>query len=116
MNALMGNPSVGDSWEAFVINQILATKKSSIDLYFYRTHQGTEIDVVLTKGIKTLACAEIKFSNSPKISRGNIQAFRDLRAPDNFIITPSSDTYLIKENIRVCSVRHFIVEILPDIS
>jgi len=95
----MGNPSVGDSWEAFVINQILATKKSSIDLYFYRTHQGTEIDVVLTKGIKTLACAEIKFSNSPKISRGNIQAFRDLRAPANFIITPSSDTYLIKENI-----------------
>ena len=38
---LSGNPLIGNSWEAFVINQIDALKKNRTDIYFYRTHQGS---------------------------------------------------------------------------
>ena len=112
-NDLSGNPILGSSWESFVFNQILALKNSQIDLYFYRTHQGTEMDLVFTRGLNVIATAEIKYSNSPQLTKGNFQAIEDLNSPNNFIITPSSDDYLFKEHLRVCSLKAFILNYLP---
>jgi uncharacterized protein len=112
-NDLSGNPILGSSWESFVINQILSLRKNRIDLYFYRTHQGTEMDLVFTKGLVVIATVEIKYSNSPQLTKGNFQAIEDLEAPVNFIITPSSDDYLLKERIRICSLKAFISNYLP---
>jgi len=113
-NNLSGNPIIGSSWESFVINQILALKKNQIDLYFYRTHHGAEVDLVFTKGLTVVATAEIKYSNSPQLTKGNFQAFDDLNAPMNYVITPSSDDYLFKERIRICSLKAFIANYLPS--
>lgn len=110
---LAGNPIIGSSWESFVINQILALKKKRVDIYFYRTHHGAEVDLVFTKGFMVVATAEIKYSNSPHLTKGNFFAFDDLKAPINYVITPSSDDYLIKDNIKVCSLKSFIYDYLP---
>ncbi|MDP2337852.1 MAG: ATP-binding protein [Bacteroidota bacterium] len=112
-NSLSGNPIVGSSWESFVFNQLFALKKNQIDLYFYRTHHGAEVDLVFTKGLTVVATAEIKYSNSPQLTKGNFQAFDDLNAPMNYVITPSSDDYLFKERVRVCSLKAFISNYLP---
>ncbi len=109
---LSGNPIIGSSWESFVINQIIALKRKRIDIYFYRTHHGAEVDLVFTKGLTVVATAEIKYSNSPHLTRGNFYAFEDLKAPMNYVITPSSDDYLFKESIRICSLKTFISEYL----
>ena len=113
--SLSGNPVIGNSWEAFVFNQISALKPDSINLYFYRTHQGTEVDMVFARGLTVIATAEIKYSNSPKLTKGNFQAFEDLKSPMNFVITPSSDDYLIKERVRVCSLNDFIYNYLSKL-
>ena len=84
-------------------------------IYFYRTHQGTEVDLVFTRGLAVIATAEIKYSNSPKLTKGNFQAFEDLKSPMNFVITPSSDDYLFKERIRVCSLNDFIYNYLSKL-
>ncbi|MCX6236192.1 MAG: ATP-binding protein [Bacteroidia bacterium] len=110
---LSGNPAIGSSWESFVINQLLAIKKDQINLFFYRTHHGAEVDLVFTKGLQVIATAEIKYTNSPALSKGNYSAFEDLNAPMNFVITPSSDDYLIRDNIRACSIKSFIINYLP---
>lgn len=107
-NELSGNPAIGASWESFVINQMLSCKKSTLQLYFYRTHQGAEVDVVITKGNTVKATAEIKYTNSPVLSKGNFIAFEDLNAPMNYVITPSSDDYLLKNNVRICSLQAFL--------
>ena len=114
LNSLSGNPIVGSSWESFVINQIQALKKNPLDLYFYRTHNGAEVDLVITKGLTVVATSEIKYSNSPQLSKGNFIAFEDLNAPMNYVITPSSDDYLFKERIRICSLKAFIFNYLPQ--
>jgi predicted AAA+ superfamily ATPase len=115
LNSLAGNPNVGSSWESFVINQLLAIKLNQTELYFYRTHQGTEVDLVFAKGLNVVATAEIKYSNSPHLSKGNFLAFEDLNAPVNYVITPSSDDYFYKEKIRVCSLKTFILNYLPSL-
>jgi predicted AAA+ superfamily ATPase len=100
----------------FIINQILSSKKSLIDIGFFRIRQGAEVDVVISKGTKGLACAEIKYSNQLHISKGNMQAFKDLKAPDNFVVTPSSDKFYHKKDFMMIPLKNFIIEILPNIS
>ena len=111
-NSLMSNPAAGHSWESFVIQQIAANLPADAEMFYYRTRSGAEIDLVLSRGLTPLASIEIKLSDSPKLSRGNTTAFEDLNAPVNFVITPSSDDYLIKERVRVCSIRIFITNYL----
>ncbi|MEI6138124.1 MAG: ATP-binding protein [Mariniphaga sp.] len=114
LNSLSGNPIVGSSWESFVINQVDAVKNANLDLYFYRTQHAAEVDLVIAKGLTIVATAEIKYSNSPQLSKGNFQAFEDLNAPMNYVITPSSDDYLFKERVRICSLKAFIFNYLPQ--
>lgn len=111
-NELAGHPGLGPSWETFVLTQILAEKKRTLKLFFYRTHHGAEVDFVITKGEKVLATVEVKFTNSPKLSKGNYIAFEDLNSPANFVITPSSDNYLINKNVRACSLKTFTKDYL----
>lgn len=110
--SLSGNPIVGSSWESFVFNQVLAIKPDGLDLFFYRTHQGAEVDLVFARGLTVVATAEVKYSNSPQLTKGNFQAFDDLKAPMNYVITPSSDEFQMKENVRVCPLKNFVMSYL----
>lgn len=101
---LYGNALLGASWEAYVVEQILPALHESTQAYFYRTADGSEIDLVLAQGIKPIAAIEIKFSNDPNLGKGSFLAFDDLKTPHNFVVTPSSDEYLLKENITVCNI------------
>lgn len=112
---LMANPAVGHSWEGFVIQEIAGNLPKNVEMNYYRTHNGSEVDLVLSKGMVAIAAIEIKLSDSPSLSRGNTIAFNDLNARFNFVITPSSDDYLMRENLRVCSINSFIIKYLPNL-
>lgn len=49
------------------------------------------------------------------LTKGNYVALKDLNAPVNYVITPSSDDYFFKERIRICSLRAFISKYLPNL-
>lgn len=108
------NPIIGASWEGYVVEQIMYHKKEDIDMYFYRTHTGTEIDVVLVKNNKPIASIEIKYSNAPSPSKGFYIGIDDLQTKQNFIVTPHADTYPLK-NAMVCSLKKFIMEYLKEL-
>ena len=106
------NPAIGASWEGYVIEQINYHKPERIKTYFYRTHTGAEIDLVLVKSSKPVASVEIKYSNAPKPSKGFFIGIEDLKTDKNFIITPSSETYPYRNSV-VCSLQYFITNYLP---
>jgi predicted AAA+ superfamily ATPase len=108
MDEVLSHPLAGHSWEGFVIQQIRANIGKEIEIYYYRTHNRAEIDLVLIKGMNPIAAIEIKLSNSPKLTRGNTIAFEDIKAQSNYIITPSSDDYMMNNTTRVCSLADFI--------
>jgi predicted AAA+ superfamily ATPase len=112
---LYGTTHIGNSWEGFAFEQIKQLKNSDIDLYFYRTQHGAEVDLVFVRGQTPIATAEIKLSNAPEISRGNTQSIMDLGTRKNYVITPASDDYRLNENWHVCSLSTFIKEYLLDI-
>ena len=108
-DALQGHPAVGASWEAYVVEQIYQLKNKQTSMYFYRTHNGAEVDIVLVKGITPLACIEIKYSNSPVVTRGFYECMHDLKTETNYVITPGSEKWKMKEGILVCSLKEFIL-------
>jgi len=111
--SLESNPILGHSWEGYVIEQIAHKLNSETQCYFYRTHEGAECDLVLVRGVRPVSGIEIKYTSSPKLSRGLNQAFQDINADQNYIITPGTDDYLINEKTRVCNLTTFLDKYLP---
>lgn len=68
----------GHSWESFVIQQVIGLLKPNISAYFYRTQDGSELDLVLVKGGEPVLGIEVKHSNAPKITKGTTVASQDL--------------------------------------
>jgi hypothetical protein len=87
--ALMSHPGYGASWEAFAIEQILSAP-GIIDNwkpFFYRSHQGEEIDLVLDNGVTRIAI-ECKAASSPDVPKGLTIALKDLRISTAWIAAP----------------------------
>ncbi len=111
-DALLGNILAGNSWEGFVINQIAAVLKSDDEMYYYRTQDGSEIDVLVRRNNRWLAAAEIKLTNAPSLSKGTYVAMEDLGLEKLYVITPEADTYPIAKNIEVTNIRQFMTELV----
>ncbi len=108
---LYGHPSAGNSFEGYVVQQIIASLNDSVTPYFYRTADGSEIDLVLVKGIVPLVSIAIKLSNSPKISRGNTLSISDLQTKYNYVITPSAGDYPLKDNLWITDLTNIWVHL-----
>jgi Predicted ATPase (AAA+ superfamily) len=64
--ALMTNPKLGASWEGFVIEQ-LVMQCPRVETYFWGTHSGAEVDLLIRKGPGFLGI-EVKRNESPSVT------------------------------------------------
>ena len=91
----------GNSWEGFVIQQIIAQLKPDITPYFYQTQDGAGLDLVLIKGNLPVLGIEIKYSNTPSSTKGNTISSQDLGNIPVLIITPSVNEDYLLNNTKV---------------
>ncbi len=98
---LSGHPVIGASWETYMIEQIAAILPSWAELFFYRTHEGTEADLVIARAGQPEILIEIKYSTTPKPSKGFHIAASDLGTKHHFILCPVEKGYPISESVRV---------------
>ena len=68
--ALLGHPVVGQTWESFVIETLIATAPDGTAAHYYRTSNGTEVDLVLTLPGGKLWAIEVNRSSAPGVERG----------------------------------------------
>ncbi|MEK7255547.1 MAG: ATP-binding protein [Bacteroidota bacterium] len=104
--ALLGHPSLGNSWETYVVNQVAALLPAGYEMYFYRTHSGAEADLVLAKGGVPEIMAEIKFSTSPVLSKGFHISRQDLQTQRHFVICPVKKPFPLQQEIEVIGLRN----------
>lgn len=112
MEGIFGNIALGSSWEAFVINQTAAVLKSDDEMYYYKTHDGAEIDLLIRRNNKWFSAAEIKFSLSPKLTKGTFLAIEDLGIEKLHVVIPREENYPMAKNIQVVGLKHFLEVIL----
>lgn len=106
MNDLMGHPVYGQSFEGYIIENILA-KMPRWTPHFYRTHNGAELDLVLTRGNEVVA-VEIKASTAPKPSVGFWSCCEDIKATKKAVIGMVDKGYPIKNGAFIYALSEFI--------
>lgn len=106
MNALMGHPVFGPSWEGYCIENIL-TQLQGWQPYFYRSSSGNEIDLLLEKGDRKVA-VEFKTATAPKPTRGLYQALNDLGIEEAWIIAQTEDSYPFNDRVHISSLPDFL--------
>lgn len=103
LDAVLGHPVAGSSWEGFVVEQLVNAAPNA-QASFYRTSNGAEVDLVLTFCTQQTWVIEIKRSSAPTVSRGFHQAAVDLGAVRKLLVAPVEQTYPMKEHIEVVDV------------
>lgn len=109
-DALFGHPNVGASYEGWVIEQIInVLKPLDYRFYFYRTHAGAEVDLLVDTGTKLIP-VEIKRSLSPRLSRGFSEALKDLSCTSGYLIYPGIERYQKSDNCCCTPLLSFLDE------
>lgn len=105
-NQLFGHPSLGALWETIVLMHLKA-HFPFLNIYYYRTSHGAEMDFILEYGQKRLAL-ECKVSLSPTLSKGNHNAFQDVKADKLLIVIPANAGWEKSSNMLVSSIAEAI--------
>ncbi len=102
---LSGNPIIGNSFEGFVIENILLAAPNKTKSSFYRSSAGAEIDLILELPKNTgLWAIEIKIGLTPKPSKGFYNAIRDLQPKRSFVVYSGDENYPINEHVEAISL------------
>ncbi|MDH5700658.1 MAG: ATP-binding protein [Nitrospirota bacterium] len=96
--ALLSHPKLGASWEGFVIEQILMMEPHD-DAYFWATHQGAEIDLVLRRGNRLLG-VECKRADAPRLTPSIRIALEDLGLERIAVIYPGNKRFPLSDNVE----------------
>lgn len=104
LDALLGHPVAGASWEGAVIEWLLANAPEAWEPSFYRTSAGAEIDLLLTPPGERAWAIEIKRSLSPSLERGFHLASEDVEAARRFVVYPGTERYPAAKDVEAIGV------------
>lgn len=91
---VLGHPVSGESWEGFVIENLIRSAPDRTEVSYYRTSAGAEIDLVLDLGGKNgIWVVEIKRSLAPKISKGFYSSIKDIQPSRAFVVYAGDEFY-----------------------
>ena len=96
--AMLSHPKVGASWEGFVIEQVLATEPHDA-AYFWATHQGAEIDLVLRSGDQFLG-VECKRADAPRMTPSIRIALDDLGLERVAVVYPGAKRFPLGDRVE----------------
>ena len=103
MKNLFSHPKVGASWEGFVVEQVL-TMVPYDEVFFWATHQGAEIDLILRRG-DALYGIECKRADTPRITRSIRIALDDLKLKHVFVIYPGVQSFPLARQVEAVPLK-----------
>ncbi|MGC1497064.1 MAG: ATP-binding protein [Sulfitobacter sp.] len=109
---LSGHPIVGQSWEGFVIETLIAAAPWRSQTSFYRTAAGAEIDLVIEHTNGQVWAIEIKRGLTAKPGKGFYHAIEDLKPDKAFLVHAGEDRYPITEQAEAIGIHELTKELL----
>lgn len=106
--SLLGHPVMGESWEGFVIENILSVIPDGTKASFYRTSAGAEIDLVLELPSNDVYAIEIKSGLRAKPNRGLYNAIIEIRATQCYVVYAGVDQYPLADNIQAIGLKEMM--------
>lgn len=96
---LLSHPKCGASWEGYAVEEALKHFQPD-EAYFWATHQGAELDLLLFKDGRRLG-VEIKRMDAPTLTPSMRIALENLRLNQLVILYPGSTRYTLAKRVEV---------------
>ncbi len=96
---LLSHPKCGASWEGYAVEEALKHFQPD-EAYFWATHQGAELDLLLFKDGRRLG-VEIKRMDAPTLTPSMRIALENLRLDRLVILYPGSIRYVLAKRVEV---------------
>jgi predicted AAA+ superfamily ATPase len=93
------HPKVGASWEGYAVEEVLKAVRPD-DAYYWATHQGAEIDLLLFKHGRRLGI-ECKRSDAPTMTASMRIAMEDLKLDRVIVVYPGDRRYALGDRVDV---------------
>jgi predicted AAA+ superfamily ATPase len=100
---LESHPKLGASWEGFALEQVLR-RTGERDVYFWGTHAGAEMDLVMERGGKRWGF-EFKMDEAPGYTKSMRTALSDLKLEHCWVVHPGKDSYTLDEKADVITLE-----------
>jgi predicted AAA+ superfamily ATPase len=100
LDAVLGHPVTGGSWEGFVLENLLAAAPDGTRPWFYRTNAGAEIDLVLELPPKERWAIEIKRSSAPTLARGYYIGCDDVKATRRLVVHTGDESFSMCDGVE----------------
>lgn len=105
------HPKIGASWEGFAIEQVIrwmGFRKE--DCFFWATHAGAELDLLVVKGRNRLGF-EFKLTSSPRATSSMRNALSDLKLQRLFVIHSGEETFQLERNIQALALPRLLEDL-----
>lgn len=99
---LLSHPKSGASWEGYAIEEALNCIQPE-EAYFWATHQGAELDLLLFKDGRRLGL-EMKRTDAPTLTPSMRIALQDLRLERLVVFYPGNLRYALAERVEAVPV------------
>ncbi len=100
------HPKLGASWEGYAVEEILKALQPD-DAYYWATHNGAEIDLVLFKGGKRLGI-ECKRADAPTLTPSMRIALADLKLDQLLVAYPGERRYRLDKRVEVVPLAELV--------
>ncbi len=108
LDALRHHPKLGSSWEGFALEETLrALGVDREDAWFWATHAGAELDLLVTSGVRRLGF-EIKYTASPKLTKSMRAAMDTLQLDRLVVIYPGERQLALAEQIQALGLADLV--------
>ncbi|MCY4149655.1 MAG: ATP-binding protein [Gammaproteobacteria bacterium] len=98
------HPRLGASWEGFALTQAIEISGARPhECFFWATHTGAELDLLLIRGRKRWGF-EFKRTSTPGIARSMKTALADLRLDHLFLVYPGESSFDLAEKVRAVAI------------
>jgi len=104
LDAVLGHPVTGGSWEGFIIENLVAAAPPGTQAWFYRTAAGAEIDLVLEIPTQGLWAIEIKRSSAPVLAKGFYLGCDDIKATRRMVVYAGEESYDLGDGVEALSL------------
>ena len=99
---------LGASWEGLALEEVIRfTGASEEECYFWATHAGAELDLLILKGEKRIGF-EFKYTDTPVITKSMRFAMADLKLDSLTVIYPGEAPIPLDQGIRAVSLEKFL--------
>ena len=103
---LLTHPKIGASWEGYVIEEVLSIVQPD-DAWFWATHQGAEIDLVMQKNGQMIG-VECKRTDAPRVTASIRTVLNDLNLDKVWLIYPGDKQFILTDKVEALPLKKLL--------